>query len=223
MRCGWLAIAGIAICLSNANWADAQHHSDGHHGGSHHGSSHHSDHTNHHGGQHHSGWTSGHHNSYSNGHANVDPGYSHHHHGGPYTSFHNPDYSASYYNGSSNYVQSNMPPGVMQQPIYGGGVIRIVNPATSLGLVRYSLNTYPYSIQPGQSQTIESTRVWVASFDRGHGEVARYTLRPGEYYFGTTTDGHWELYRNNSPTQTASDAPEPPAGPAASTAFQGAP
>ena len=155
---------------------------------------------------------SSHHHHDAYGHRVDDQGHHidrHGHHTGGYGVY--DGYSSDTYYGrgysQSYYPPSNSAPYVVRRPAFEPGLIRICSPASCPGAVRYTLNGYPYTIHPGQAQTIESDRPWVASFDRGHGEVARYSLRPGEYSFGATDDGHWELYRSNA-------APAPAPGPA---------
>jgi len=72
--------------------------------------------------------------------------------------------------------------------------IRIVNPETSPGIVRFAVNGRVGALPPGESGEIPSGPKWVIEFDRG-GQFgkARYALRSGTYRFDLTDNG-WELY-----------------------------
>lgn len=108
---------------------------------------------------------------------------------------------------TTNYAGMAPPPGY-------GLPIKISNPAGSPAALRYTLNGYPYQIQPGEVQTLTNDRVWVVQFDRG-GEFGsgRYTLSPGTYEFSLAVNG-WELFQES--TAAVAAAPSVAVGPAGS-------
>ncbi len=110
---------------------------------------------------------------------------------------------------------NNIPPNVIPGSMIGGfGKVLITNPADSGGDVNYVLNGNKYSIQPGQTQSLDNDRVWTIDFASGgpRGGV-RYTLSPGQFKFVVKESG-WELVRaanqQVNPGQ-ASQAQIPPA------------
>jgi hypothetical protein len=93
-------------------------------------------------------------------------------------------------------VENPLPPTYVS-----GGPITIVNPPSGSAALSYTLNGFPYTIQPGQKQELTADRSWVIEFSRGPNlDTARYSLLPGLYTFGGTNHG-WELYR--TPLQVA--------------------
>jgi hypothetical protein len=98
-----------------------------------------------------------------------------------------PRYTRSYSAASAATTTSIERPGA-------GRPIKIVSPESAGVPIRYSLNQYDYTIQPGESQTITNDREWVITFDKG-GDfgTAKYTLAPGLYKFALTETG-WQVY-----------------------------
>ncbi len=96
-------------------------------------------------------------------------------------------------------------------PVFSGGPIKIVNPATNTGRLNYTLNGMPYSIEPGQTQEFTEDRAWVIDFDRGRSlGMARYSLQTGVYRFAMTDRG-WELYNEPLPRPaTGAMSPDTP-------------
>ncbi len=91
---------------------------------------------------------------------------------------------------------NNIPPNVIPGALGGGfGKVLITNPADSGGDVNYVLNGNNYSIQPGQTQSLDNDRVWTIEFASGgpRGGV-RYSLSPGQFKFVVKESG-WELVR----------------------------
>jgi hypothetical protein len=79
----------------------------------------------------------------------------------------------------------------VKRPAY----IRVANPATNTAPVSYTLDGYPYVIQPGFVQELAET--YVIEFDRGGVfGVARYNMSDGTYTFTLTPAGSWELYHS---------------------------
>jgi hypothetical protein len=92
------------------------------------------------------------------------------------------------------YVADDEPPADLP----GGGLIRIVNPADSTSTIAYTINSYPYSIEPGNEQDLDAGQQWVIDFDRGGDNgSAEYNLQAGEYDFGSSDHG-LELFRASS-------------------------
>jgi hypothetical protein len=62
------------------------------------------------------------------------------------------------------------------------------------GEVHYVLNNrYPYTIQPGQRQSLPANRSWTIEFDRGNSQgTARYSLERGVYEFRVVKE-RWDL------------------------------
>jgi len=73
------------------------------------------------------------------------------------------------------------------------GKIVLRNPRTTEGSLHYVLNEFPYTIKPGESQTIAADRGWVLQFDNGLGKTVSQTLQPGEYRFGVSQETGWEI------------------------------
>lgn len=91
---------------------------------------------------------------------------------------------------------NNVPPNVVPGAAVGAsGKVLITNPADSGGDVNYVLNGNNFSIQPGQTQSLDNDRVWTIDFASGgqRGGV-RYTLSPGQFKFVVKESG-WELVR----------------------------
>lgn len=132
----------------------------------------------------------------------------------------------------TNYPQFNSvaPGNVLPSPAtaaFTGGPIQIVSPAGVGGTVNYALNNYKYSIQPGQTQTIQADRDWIITFGRGESfGSAKYALTPGVYQFAVTAKG-WELQKQPAATaqaqQDAPPAPPAPSNPIPAIATPGAP
>lgn len=80
----------------------------------------------------------------------------------------------------------------------GGGGRKIVlsNPAETGGTIGYMLNTFPYSINPGHSQTINLNRDWIIKFDNGLGKMVGYQLGEGRYEFAVSPQTGWIVVRS---------------------------
>ncbi|MDB5347574.1 MAG: hypothetical protein JWP89_5951 [Schlesneria sp.] len=91
---------------------------------------------------------------------------------------------------------NNIPPNVIPgSPIGRFGKVLITNPRDSGGDVNYVLNGNNYSIQPGQTQSLDNDRVWTIDFaSSGPRGGVRYTLSPGQFKFVVKESG-WELVR----------------------------
>jgi hypothetical protein len=75
------------------------------------------------------------------------------------------------------------PPGV-------SGKTCLLNSDSSGNVINYSLNEYPYSMGPGQSQFVDSG--YVITFDSGSGATKRYTLADGSFRFSIGPQG-WDM------------------------------
>lgn len=87
-----------------------------------------------------------------------------------------------------------------------GGAFVLINPRDSGGPIRYSLNSFDYTIQPGETQTVPLDRQWLITFDNGLGKTVTYRMEPGEYEFTVSSDLGWDLEKRAAP------APPPVAG-----------
>lgn len=206
-------IGGIALCLALGfmapETASAQHHGGGggsHSGGGHSGGGSHGGGSYHGGGGYHGGgyhgggyygggyhgggyhggyWHGGRYYPYSGGwYGGYYPGYT-------YGSGSGYGYGSGY--GTTVVVPPNPP---VNPPVVAGDPTQLVYPPTASGPLSYTLNGYPYTIRPGESQTLNPGS-WVLEFDRGDGfGTARYTLAGGVFTFGPSDHG-WEVYRRN--------------------------
>ncbi len=152
----------------------------------------------------------GHHHHDQSGHMIDDSGHhidEHGHHTGRWGVYHDDygngwnnynytqPYSSNYTPAYSNNIEQNVLP-VPSGQAFSGDPIEIRLAASTQGTVKYRLNQYPYTINAGQSQTINADRAWTVRFDRGGNRgIASYALRPGAYEFKVTDNG-WELYRS---------------------------
>jgi hypothetical protein len=66
----------------------------------------------------------------------------------------------------------------------------LLNPENTGNTINYSLNEYPYSMAPGQSQYVDGG--YVVAFDNGRGAQRQYTLMDGSYRFIVGPQG-WDL------------------------------
>lgn len=80
----------------------------------------------------------------------------------------------------------------------------LTNPRQNGGSIRYSLNNYSYTMNPGESQTVPLDRDWVISFDSGFNRTLRYRMEPGRYEFTVSPEAGWNVLRH---------VPAVPAGP----------
>ena len=122
----------------------------------------------------------------------------------------------NYSHDDANYHSSAPTPYVVQSPIienpvFSGGPIKIVNPVKNGVTLNYTLNGFAYAIEPGQSQEFTEDRAWVIEFSRGgNAGLGRYGLHSGLYTFGGANNG-WELF--NEPLPVAPPNGGPPANP----------
>lgn len=80
-------------------------------------------------------------------------------------------------------------------PSLTGGTITLVNPAGNGGPVRYQVNSYAYTANPGESQTLVNDRAWTITFDNGRGRRVNYRLDRGGYEFRVDEANGWTLAR----------------------------
>lgn len=75
--------------------------------------------------------------------------------------------------------------------------VLLSNPEENDVPINYVLANHNYSMKPGFSQTLDASKSWEIRFSRGDdsGE-AKYTLKDGTYFFGSSGKG-WELYRQS--------------------------
>lgn len=94
-----------------------------------------------------------------------------------------------------------------------GKSIVLSNPKDNGGTVSYTVNTYSYTIRPGESQTLALDRDWVIKFDNGLGKQITYRLGEGRYEFAVSPESGWDVARRPEITSRP-DAPiianEPP-------------
>ena len=74
-------------------------------------------------------------------------------------------------------------------------MIVLRNPSTSGGNVSYVLNTFNYTIKPGESQKIAADREWKVQFDNGLGQTVSYDLQPGVFEFNVSAQTGWTVER----------------------------
>ena len=148
-------------------------------------------------------------------------GHHHHSHGVVYGGYgYYPTYVGGYYNGGTSYtptpvvVQNGVPSNIVPSAVSVGratevGTITIVNPTDSGGVVSFTLNNSPYSIKPGQTQTIQNDRLWTVAFGSGGpaGDV-RYSLKPAVYKF-KVTEGGWNLFQTQEQPKVVDYPPAP--------------
>lgn len=81
-------------------------------------------------------------------------------------------------------------------PTYSNLPIVLRCSSTAVNQCNYKLTeatgvSYPYNIAPGKKQVFNETTRWELSFDRGDGQLLRYTLSGGEIYELKQVDGLW--------------------------------
>jgi hypothetical protein len=76
-----------------------------------------------------------------------------------------------------------------------GGKFVLTNPRENGGPIRYSLNEYSYTINPGESQTVEIDRNWVIRFENGLNRTVTYSLQEGTYDFTVSPQTGWDVAR----------------------------
>lgn len=91
-----------------------------------------------------------------------------------------------------------------------GGMITLVNPTDNGGPVKYVLNSFSYTANPGDSQTLTNDRSWTITFDNGRGRQVNHRLERGAYEFRVDNANGWTLARVDE-----GDAPAAPPRPAA--------
>lgn len=74
-----------------------------------------------------------------------------------------------------------------------GALIKLINPRSTGGSVSYTLNNFKYTINPGESQTLNLDREWVISFGNGLGKQVNYRLAEGFYEFTVSPDTGWDV------------------------------
>jgi hypothetical protein len=91
--------------------------------------------------------------------------------------------------------------------VYSGEPIVIANLADAGQPLRYLLNGYEYTIEPGHEQKFVEDRDWLVQFGSGGtlGDV-QHSLTAGRYVF-RHTDGGWDLLRQQPPKNATPSAP----------------
>lgn len=112
-------------------------------------------------------------------------------------------------------VASNVIPGKSSLPAGARRTIVIANPSDSGGDIRYSVNGFPFTITPGQAQTLNLDREWTIKFDNGLGRQISYRLTEGKYNFSVSEDKGWDVGRVVE--ETAVPAPPGPVSEIASS------
>lgn len=105
-------------------------------------------------------------------------------------------------------VSSNVIPGKSSLPAGARRTIVITNPSDTGGDIRYSVNGFPFTITPGQSQTLNLDRDWTIKFDNGLGRQVSYRLTEGKYNFSVSEEKGWDVGRVVE--ETAAPAPPGP-------------
>ncbi len=129
---------------------------------------------------------------------------------------------------SSSNVISSPPSGALGSPIHSanklpfpgtanalpgsnrGGQVVIANPRDSGGSIRYSLNNFEYSINPGESQRLNLDRDWIISFDNGMNRQVKYRLADGRYEFTADQQTGWNLVKREAERPSAPVIEAPP-------------
>jgi hypothetical protein len=94
-----------------------------------------------------------------------------------------------------------------------GGAFVLTNPADSGGPIRYSLNSFDYTINPGESQTVPLDRDWVISFDNGMSKTVTYRMEDGLYEFTVSPQTGWNLVKRTAAAAPLNPLPVPPGRP----------
>lgn len=119
-------------------------------------------------------------------------------------------YSSPYYDPGTVYSDGTVVTPSITAPMFDGGEIVLLNPATNTDSVEYMLNGERFVMRPGQSQRFARDRDWIIEFDRGDGSnFARYSLKSGTYKFKTAANG-WELFEQAESRPDARLLPPPP-------------
>lgn len=106
-----------------------------------------------------------------------------------------------------NVVPNSTPAGSVG--IADGGVIRIHNPADSIGEVKFAVNGTALSVRPGETKSILNDRLLKVEFDTGGpAGYIRYTVRTGTYKFKVSDTG-WNLFRAADQSLVADVPPGP--------------
>ncbi len=120
-----------------------------------------------------------------------------------------PGYSSAKPATSSNTIpaatQPNVIPGRASLAASGARTIVLTNPTESGGDIKYNVNEFPFTISPGQSQTLNLDRDWTIKFDNGLGRQITYRLTEGKYKFTVSATKGWDVGRVEE--ETAPPAP----------------
>lgn len=76
-----------------------------------------------------------------------------------------------------------------------GGKFVLTNPRESGGAIQYSLNEYTYTINPGETQSVDLDRDWVIRFDNGLSRNMAYRMQQGTYEFTVSAQKGWDIAR----------------------------
>lgn len=110
--------------------------------------------------------------------------------------------------GAANTARNRIP--VPQQaPAARGGSFVLINPRDSGGPIRYSLNSYAYTINPGETQSVPLDRDWSITFDNGLNQTVTYRMEDGQYEFTVSPQSGWDLVKR-TPQVPANAMPGPP-------------
>lgn len=98
--------------------------------------------------------------------------------------------------------------------LFDGGEIRLFLPDGSAGAVKYALNGYVYTMQPGESQKFRHDRRWIITIlnDTGDQPIAQYSLSKGQFKFKPTDKG-WDVVVVEASGSAPNVEPPAPANP----------
>ncbi|MGN6546996.1 MAG: hypothetical protein ACTHK7_18215 [Aureliella sp.] len=124
----------------------------------------------------------------------------------PYSTYPSPTYTApTYVTPSVDYSASTTSPPVAANAVpvtnYApavGGTFTLTNTPSNGGPIRYSLNNFTYTMNPGESQSVQLDRDWVITFDSGFNKTMRYRMEPGRYEFIVSPEAGWNVVRHVS-------------------------
>jgi hypothetical protein len=101
--------------------------------------------------------------------------------------------------GSAPPVAANSVPIPSISPPGAGETFTLTNPRGNGGTIRYTLNNFSYTMNPGESQTVPLDRDWEITFDSGLNKTLRYRMEPGRYEFTVSPETGWNVVRHVPP------------------------